>query len=174
MKNLIIFYSRRGQNYSDGGIKNLERGNTEIVAEFIKDAIGGTLFEIETEKQYSLDYYKCTEEAKEELKTNARPKLKNYIKTIDEYNNIFICGPCWWGTFPMAMFTQLETLDWDGKNIFAVVTHGGSGFGNCERDLIKTCKGAKLGKGLAIFGSQASNSKDEVFNWAQNVVKSLL
>ena len=47
-KNLIIYYSRKGQNYVNGSIKDLKKGNTEIVAEFIQKAIGGDLFEIET------------------------------------------------------------------------------------------------------------------------------
>ncbi len=34
-KNLIIYYSRKGQNYWNGSIKNLDKGNTEIVAEII-------------------------------------------------------------------------------------------------------------------------------------------
>ena len=35
MKNLIIYYSRKGENYVGGSIQNLEKGNTEIAAEFI-------------------------------------------------------------------------------------------------------------------------------------------
>ena len=38
MANLIIYYSRRGENYSsDGSFVNLEKGNTEYVAEYIAD-----------------------------------------------------------------------------------------------------------------------------------------
>ena len=33
MADLIAFYSRRGQNYFDGEIKEVKKGNTEIVAE---------------------------------------------------------------------------------------------------------------------------------------------
>ena len=62
-KNLIIYYSRKGQNYWNGSIKNLDKGNTEIVAEFIQKAVGGDLFEIETVKEYSADYYECIDDA---------------------------------------------------------------------------------------------------------------
>ena len=47
-KNLILYYSRKGENYWNGSIRNLAKGNTEIVAEFIQKAIGGDLFEVET------------------------------------------------------------------------------------------------------------------------------
>ena len=59
-KTLVIYYSRKGQNYSRGSIVNLKKGNTEYVAEFIKKAVGADLFEIKTVKQYSEDYTTCT------------------------------------------------------------------------------------------------------------------
>ena len=33
---LIAYYSRRGENYVNGSIKNLKLGNTEVVAQKIK------------------------------------------------------------------------------------------------------------------------------------------
>ena len=35
MGNLIIYYSRKGQNYWNGSIADLAKGNTERVAEYI-------------------------------------------------------------------------------------------------------------------------------------------
>lgn len=169
-KNLIIYYSRAGGNYVNGSIDNLSKGNTAYVAEYIKKAVGGDLFKVETVKEYSQDYYKCTEEAKEEINSHARPELKEYLDKIDEYDNVFICGPCWWGTYPMAIFSQLEKLNWSGKKVIAVMTHEGSGLGNCENDLKKICKGATFGKSLAIQGSDAPNSENAVISWAKNVI----
>ena len=45
-KILIAYYSRKGQNYVNGAIKNLSKGNTEVVAEMIQSFVGGELFEI--------------------------------------------------------------------------------------------------------------------------------
>ena len=67
MANLIAYYSRKGENYWAGSVKNLEKGNTERVAEFVQQAVGGDLFEIETVKDYAADYYQCIDEAKAEL-----------------------------------------------------------------------------------------------------------
>ena len=83
MANLIVYYSRKGQNFWNGSIVDLAKGNTERVAEFIQKAVGGDLFEIETVKEYSKDYMTCTEEAKAELRENARPELKKYLDSID-------------------------------------------------------------------------------------------
>jgi flavodoxin len=168
--NLIIYYSRKGENYMNGSIKNLSKGNTEIVAEFIQDAVGGDLFEVDTVERYADDYYACTDEAKKELNDNARPELREYLGSIDGYDNIFVCGPCWWGTFPMAIFSQLERLDFTGKKVMAVMTHEGSGLGSCERDLKKICTGATFGKGLAVHGAKAVQSESTVIAWAKSVV----
>ena len=169
-KNLIIYYSRAGENYWNGGIKNIAKGNTEIVAEFIQSAVGGDLFEIETVKTYAADYYECIDDAKQELRENARPELKMYLDSIEGYDNVVVCGPCWWGTYPMAVFTQLEKLDWSGKKVMAVMTHEGSGLGSCERDLKKICKGASFEKGLAVHGADASKSEKTVAAWAKKVI----
>lgn len=171
-KNLILYYSRKGQNYWNGGIRDIAKGNTEIVAEFIQKAVGGDLFEIETVKPYAEDYNICIEEARSELKAGARPELKRYLDSIAEYDNIFVCGPCWWGTFPMAVFSQLERLEWGGKKVMAVMTHEGSGLGSCERDLKKICTGAVFGKGLAVHGADAAGSEAKVAAWARGQLQS--
>jgi len=170
-KNLIIYYSRKGENYVNGNIVDLKKGNTEICAEFIQKAVGGDLFEIETVHEYSKDYYKCTAEAKQELTMNARPELKRYLEDISEYKCVFICGPAWYGTYPTAMFTQLERLDFTGKKVMALMTHEGSGLGNSERDLRKICRGATFGSGIAVHGADAGKSEKVVADWAKKNVE---
>ena len=84
--------------------------------------------------------------------------------------NVFVCGPCWWGTFPMAIFTQLEKLDWTGKKVMAVMTHEGSGLGGSERSLKEICKGASFGKGFSVAGHDAARSEVQVAAWAKSQV----
>ena len=169
-KTLIMYYSRKGQNYVNGSIVDLPKGNTEIVAEFIRNAVGGDLFEIKTVRDYATDYTQCTVEAKDELRANARPELKEYLTDISGYKNIVVAGPCWWGTYPMAVFSQIERLDWTGKKVFPVMTHEGSGLGGSERTLKQYCKGAEVGKGLAVHGAEAAESEAAVAAWAKKSV----
>ena len=171
MANLIIYYSRKGENYVSGSMKQLAKGNTEYCAKFIQKTVGGDLFEIETVRDYSPSYMTCIEEAKAELQSNARPELKRYLNSLDGYDNVFVCGPCWWGTYPMAVFTQLEKLDWAGKKVMALMTHEGSGLAGSERDLKKICKGASFGKGLAVAGHDAAGSEAQVAAWAKSQVE---
>ena len=167
IKNLVIYYSRKGQNYVNGSIKPLAKGNTEIVAEYIRDAVGADLFEVETVDDYSEDYTTCTEEAQAELRSDARPELKKYLDDISRYDNIVVAGPCWWGTYPMAVFSQLDRLDFTGKKVFPVMTHEGSGQAGSSAALKKHCKGAIVGNGLAVHGADAAKSEDKVAVWAK-------
>ena len=170
-KNLVIYYSRKGQNYVAGELRDLEKGNTELVAEYIRDAVGADLFEIETVEEYPADYMKCTEVARQEQRDNARPKLKEYLRDIDDYDNIVIAGPCWWGTYPCAVFGQLEKLNFRGKNVFPVMTHEGSGEAKSRSDLKKFCTGAKVGKALAVQGALVPKSEEAVAKWAKKNLK---
>lgn len=166
-KNLVIYYSRRGQNYAGGSIVDLKTGNTEYIANFIKNAVDADLFEIKTIKEYSKDYTTCTQEAKDELRAGSRPELKEYLKSIEDYDNIVVAGPCWWGTFPCAVFTQLEQLDFTGKKVFSVMTHEGSGMGSSVRSLKACCKNAEVFSGLAIVGTHCPDAQKEVSEWAK-------
>ena len=166
-KTLIVYFSRKGENYWNGSIRNLSRGNTEIVAEMIADLTGGDLFQVETVKTYAEDYYACIDEAKKELQEGARPELKQYSDNLDSYENIVIGFPNWWGTMPMAMFTFLEHYDLTGKKIIPFCTNEGSGMGQSEEDIRKICPGAYVGSGLSIKGSTAADAGPDIKEWLQ-------
>lgn len=169
-KILIVYYSRKGENYWNGSIKNLSKGNTEIIAEMIRDMTGGDIFEIDTVKPYAKNYYDCIDEAKAELKSNARPALKEYPEDLSEYDTIFVGYPNWWGTMPMVMFTFLEHYDLSGKRIIPFCTNEGNGMGSSESDLKKICKGASVEKGLSIHGAEAAQSLKKVEEWARKLI----
>ena len=166
-ENLIIYYSRAGENYVNGNIVNLKKGNTEIAAEYIQKAVGGDLLKVETVKEYDADYYRCIEEAKKELAENARPEIKFCPESIDGYDNIVVAGPCWWGTYPCAVFTLLEKFDFTGKKVFPVMTHEGSGLGGAVNSLRKYCRGAEVGEGLAVHGAETAKSEKTITAWAK-------
>ena len=167
MANLIVYYSRKGQNYWNGSIVDLAKGNTERVAEFIQKAVGGDLFEIETVKDYPADYYACIEEAKAELREHARPELKAVPASLEGYDTIFLGYPNWWGTMPMGVYAFLERFDLSGKTIVPFCTNEGSGMGSSEREIKKTCPGATVKPGLSVHGAEAAKSESKVAAWAR-------
>ena len=164
-KTLIAFFSRADENYFGGAMRYVKVGNTEIVANIMKDLTGADTFKIEMKDPYSPVYMTCIDEAKEDLRTGARPELVSMPESIDEYDTMVLAYPNYWGTMPMAVFTFLEHFDFSGKTILPLCTNEGSGMGSSERDIRRTCPGAEVKKGLAIIGSAAANSKSSVERW---------
>lgn len=165
MKKLVIYFSHTGENYMSDGIRNITKGNTEIVAEQIAKLTNADLFKVETIIEYPYGYYDCCKVAEEELRNNERPKLKNNLLDISQYDTIYVGYPIWCGTCPMAIFTVLENLDFTGKIIKPFATHEGSGLASSISDIKRACPNAIISEGLAIRGSNASNSSDLLENW---------
>lgn len=167
-KALVVFFSRTGENYAVGDIK---KGNTHIIAEMIAAETGGTLFQVEPVKAYPHDYTECTEVAKQEVDSKARPAIKGDV-VVEDYDVIYIGYPNWWGDMPMPVYTFIEKHDWHGKTVVPFCTHEGSGLSDTERKLKKACEGAIVLKGLAVRGATAQNSREQalkaVKNWLKN------
>jgi len=170
MANLILYYSRKGENYVNGSIQTISKGNTERAAEFVRKAVGGDLFEVEPVREYSASYMTCIREAQAEQRSNERPAVKKLPESLDGYDTIFIGYPNWWGTMPMFMFTVLEAFDWSGKRNVPFCTNEGSGLGSSERDIKASCPGATVLPGLSIHGGSAASSEKQVAAWAKKSV----
>jgi len=164
-RTLIAFFSRADENYFGGAMRYVKVGNTEIAAGLAKELIDADLFKIEMRDPYSPVYLTCIDEAKKDLRDNARPELNSYLDSIDGYDTIVLGYPNYWGTVPMAVATFLERYDFSGKTILPFCTNEGSGMGSSERDIRKYAKGAEVRKGLAITGSRAADSKDAIMKW---------
>lgn len=165
MAKLIAFYSRADENYFGGAMKYIEVGNTEKVAGMIADITGGDLFKIEQKIPYSADYNTCIAEAKKDLQSKARPELIALPESIDQYDEIYLGYPNYWGTMPMAVYTFLESFDFTGITIHPFCTHEGSGLSSTESDIKKTAKGSNVTKGLAINGSSVDTAREKVQGW---------
>ena len=161
---LIAFFSRADENY---GVGYIEKGNTHVIAEMIAEETGGTLFHIERDTPYPDTYDACTDEAKAEQNSNARPALKEDID-VSDYDVIFLGYPIWWGDMPMPVYTFLEGHDFTGKTVIPFCTHGGSGLSGTVSS-IKNITEATVLEGLAIPGTTAQNEQEEakakVIDW---------
>ena len=165
MAKLVAFYSRADENYFGGAYRYISVGNTEKVANMIAQATGADLFKIEQVTPYAADYETCIAQAKKDLQSKARPELEKLPDSIDQYDEIYLGYPNYWGDMPMAVYTFLEHFDWTGKTIHPFCTHEGSGLSSTERKIEKTCKGAKVTRGLAIHGSSVDGAKATVEGW---------
>lgn len=165
MSQLIAYFSRTGENYVNGTIKELSVGNTEIAAKLIQSKTGADMFRLVPLVSYSEDYNECIEQAKDDQRRGARPELTAYPDSIEQYDTIYLGYPNYWGTMPMCVFTFLEHFDFSGKTIRPFCTHEGSGLGSSVGDIKKLCPNAKVGTGLAIHGAEADKSESDIDKW---------
>ena len=159
-KSLIIYFSRADENYSVGYI---EKGNTEYVAEYVKEFTNADMFKVEPLVPYAKDYKTCIKEAKMRI---GNAPIKATISDISKYEVIYIMTPIYWGTYAPELETAIKNLDFSGKIIRIITTHEGSGLANVVKDIKNICNGAiVLDDALAIVGSEAKESKNQIEHW---------
>lgn len=167
MSKLVVYFSRAGSNWVEDGVRNIDKGNTEILAEYIANTVGADIFKLKTNQVYTNDYKKCTEEAQEELNNNFRPEIIKCPTNLDQYDIVYLGYPIWWSTFPTAIFSFLEKFNWSGKTIYPFCTHEGSGIANSETDLKNICKDAIIKPFFETRGYKCQNF--EKFNLASKL-----
>ena len=159
-KSLIIYFSRADENYAVGFV---DKGNTEYVAEYVRDLTGADMFKVEPLVPYAKDYQTCIKEAKERI---GNAPIKSEVPDISSYEVIYIMSPIYWGTYAPEVETAIKNLDFTGKTIRVITTHEGSGLANVVSDVKRICKGANvLDDAIAIKGTEAKNSKSRIESW---------
>ena len=165
MEKLVVFYSRADENYFSGSRRYISIGNTEKVANMIAEATGAVLFKIEQKVPYAADYDTCIAQAKKDLQAKARPELVSMPGSLEDYDEIYLGYPNYWGDMPMAVYSFLENFDWNGKVIHPFCTHEGSGLSGTESRIRNACKGATVTNGLAIQGGSVDYARSNVERW---------
>lgn len=168
---LVAFYSRAGENYFDGGIRSIPKGNTAYAAEYIADVLGADILEIRQAHPYPDSYEGCVEEAKVDWKEDRRPEIVGAPADLSGYPDIFLCYPNYCGTVPMAVMTFLERYDLKGTRIHPLCTNEGSGMGSSVKDVVRGAPGAVVGEGLSVRGGKVQESKEEIVSWAKSLVQ---
>lgn len=165
---LIVFFSRTGENFFPGGTRFIEKGNTHIAAELLKEITGADIFEIKSAEGYSDVYKECVMKAKQEYDSNARPALMEDMD-VSSYEVIYLGYPNWCGTMPMPVWTFLENHDFTGKVICPFCTNEGSGLANSIGDIQKLAPSAEIKTGLSVKGSEVQNAAEVMQNWVNEI-----
>ena len=140
-------------------------GNTEQMAQTIQAEIGGDLFKIEPATPYTEDYDTLLDIAQQEQAEDARPELAAQVENWDSYDVVFVGYPNWWSDAPMAVYTFLETYDFDGKTLIPFNTSTSGGFGRSLSGIEESAAGANILDGLALTEGELWNAQNEVSGW---------
>ena len=120
-RTLVVYYSATG--------------NTEAVANYIAQATGGDLFELEPVDPYTDEDLNWTDENSrvvyEHDNEDARDVelVADTVDNWDEYDTVFIGYPIWWGIAAWPVDTFVEANDFTGKTVIPFCTSSSSDLG---------------------------------------------
>ena len=141
-------------------------GNTARLAQWIQAYVGGDLFPIVVTEPYPDSYDECLTRAADEKAVNGRPKLKNHLDSISDYDIIFLGFPNWWYTAPMAVFSFIEEYDFADKTIVPFCAHGTGGIAGCVRDIAAALPdSAEVLEPLGVYRADIGQAQSEVNEW---------
>ena len=72
---------------------------------------------------------------KKEQQEKLRPKIKNKIESIDEYETIYVGYPNWWGEMPMILYTFFDDYNLSNRTIAPFCTSGESRLLDTEKTI---------------------------------------
>ena len=111
-------------------------GNTEEVANYIADATGGDLFEVEPAEPYTDADLNWTDDNSRVSREHEDESLRDVelvstdVENWDSYDTVFIGYPIWWGIAAWPMDTFVEANDFTDKTVMPFCTSSSSGIGD--------------------------------------------
>jgi flavodoxin len=155
---LLAYFSRGGENYHYGGRRNLDVGNTQVVAELIGRLTGCDVHRIEAADPYPADYEETRARNVREQDEDARPAVANPLTSVEGYGTVLLGSPIWNVRPPLIMATFVEALDLTGRTVHPFVTYAVSGIGDTVRDYTASCRGARIAESLAVRGEEVADA----------------
>lgn len=144
-------------------------GNTRAVANIIHDLTDCDMVEIEVEEPYSDVYNEVTARARHELDNDIHPTLRTRIENMDKYDTLIVGTPIWSSRLAPPVKSFLAGYDLSDKKIAPFCTHGGSGTAQSVNNIREVCPDSEILQSLAVYGSRAKSSRNEVMRWLQTI-----
>lgn len=140
-------------------------GTTKNIANDISKIVGGDLFQIEPEEEYTsedLDWTNRRSRSSIEMNDKSfRPKIKSKIDNISEYNKVIIGFPVWWYTAPSIINSFIEENNLEGKEVYIFVTYGSSSVDKSLSDLRNLYPNINFVSGKRL----SSVNEEDIRNW---------
>lgn len=129
-------------------------GVTKRAAEKIAKEQGADLFEIKPVQPYTkadLNWMDKRSRSTLEMRDkSSRVEIAEKVADMDQYDEIFLGFPIWWGVAPHIINSFLEQYDLSGKTLSPFATSGGSGYGRSNQELEPSAPGAKFNPGKMV------------------------
>lgn len=164
-KTLLVYFSRPGENYWEGGRRDLDVGNTKRLAQMVAELIDCDEFEILAADPYPEAYEPTVDRNEREQDQDARPAIAGELPDVSGYDTMVLGGPVWNMRAPMIMDTFLEGVDLAGKQILPFVTYAVSGMSGVDQDHRAALPGSDVADGLAVRGEDVDSARADIETW---------
>lgn len=164
-KALLVYFSRPGENYWEGGRRDLDVGNTKRLARMIADRIACDQYEILAAVPYPEAYDHTVQRNVQEQDDDARPAIAGELPDLSGYSAVLIGSPVWNVRAPMIMSTFVEAVDLKGKTVLPFVTYAVSGMADVDQDYRDALPDSDVADGLAIRGEDVDRAGADVEVW---------
>ena len=144
-------------------------GNTEEIANKIRELVGGDIFRIVPVEKYPRSYQEVLKVSKVEIANGVKPALEGVVDDMEQYDTIFIGSPNWYSTIAPPVATFVSEYDFSGKTVIPFVTHGGGGVAHCITDIKKLIANTSMLEGFVISGSRTGRAKQELEDWLTRI-----
>ena len=121
------------------------QGTTARVAKDLAEHLNADLFEIKPLHPYTDADIKWTNplsRCNREKFGNKDVPVAGKVSKFEEYEEVFLGFPIWYGCAPNVVNTFCKEYNWAGKKVYAFATSGGSGIGKTAEKLKPFVKGA--------------------------------
>ena len=145
-------------------------GSTKALAEEIQRQTHADIYRIEPLVPYTDDYQTLAYQiSNKEKADNARPALKDTLRTLNSYDIIFVGCPVWWFDAPMIIHSFLECRDYDfaGKTIIPFCTYATATYETLN-DIINATPNSTHLEGFGTRGAQSYNTQN-IKNWLDRI-----
>ena len=150
-------------------------GNTERMANEIREQLDCDILEVEPEVAYDNDYNAMLERSQEELaaiRQGNYPPVKTSIESFDDYDIVFVGYPIWYGSMatPMQTFLHSHASKLAGKRIALFATSGSSGISTSVNEARNLCPDATIiEETLLLTSSTLSQMATRVPAWLEEI-----
>ena len=131
------------------------QGTTAKIARELAEHLHADLFEIrplhpytDADIRYTNPLARCNKEKFGRKDVPVVGKVNNF----DEYDEVFIGFPIWYGCAPNVVNTFCNEYNWLGKRVYAFATSGGSGIGKTAEKLLSYMPGGEIVKACVLKG----------------------
>ncbi|MCE1179235.1 MAG: hypothetical protein LWW86_09455 [Micrococcales bacterium] len=162
---LLVYFSRPGENYFNGGRTDLAVGNTKVMAQLIGELIDVDLHELQAADPYSRDYDATVARNVREQDEQARPAIVGPLPSLAGRATVLVGSPIWNVQIPRIMRTFVDAAKWSGIRVVPFTTHAMSGLGGAVEEYAQACRGATIAEGLAVRGERVRDSRPAIEAW---------